>query len=285
MHSVLGVSPFEASHGLPARGVQSHETAANYSAPDYLDGPGITAMQTTAKAYLKHLRQVQQREAKDRAELLNAKDSQPKLAVGDKVVFYIPPTAEEAEFARRKAKHLPQYRGPASITKVLSPTTFELTHNNRVYQRCLSELRPYKTTGQPGLQTGVAPDTTTSFEVGAYVAYRDTDDPDSEDSARYHLGKVINIADGEAHVHCYSTTGKALSRAKWKPLFQNMNGKFSFSKTKHTEAVIDRIPVDEDSWVCHYNVQLTNDKLIAKLTRKQLQQSKVTHHRLGTTFP
>ena len=35
----------------------------------------------------------------------------------------------------------------------------------------------------------------------------------------------------------------------------------------------------------HYNVQLTNDKLIAKLTRKQLQQSKVTHHRLGTTFP
>ena len=85
------------------------------------------------------------------------------------------------------------------------------------------------------------------------------------------------------HVHCYSTTGKALSRAKWHPLYQEISGKFTFTKGRHGEAVVDRIPVDEDAWVCHHNVQLTKEMRVAKLTRKQLQQSKMTHHRLGTS--
>ena len=58
-HSVLGVSPFEASHGLPARSATDFVDAATYDAPDYIDGPGIKALQTTAKAFLQHLRQVQ----------------------------------------------------------------------------------------------------------------------------------------------------------------------------------------------------------------------------------
>ena len=187
--------------------------AADYAAPEYMGKPGIKAMQATAAAFGTHLRQVQQREAKDRAEMLNLKGSAPKLQVGDKVCFFIPPTAEEAELAQRKAKHMPQYRGPATITKVMTPTTFELAYGNRKYKRCLSELRPYHASNDPELDAGVAPDTATSFTVGDYVAYRDTDDPDSEDSQRYHVGKVVNIADGNAHVHCHATHGKALSRA------------------------------------------------------------------------
>ena len=121
MHSVLGVSPFEAAHGLPARGVQHHTVAADYSAPDYMGVPGMRAMQTTAAAFVTHLRQVQMQESRDRAAALNAKGAAPKLKVGDKVVFFIPPTAEEAELAKRKAKHMPQHRGPATITKVMTP--------------------------------------------------------------------------------------------------------------------------------------------------------------------
>ena len=40
----------------------------------------------------------------------------------------------------------------------------------------------------------------TSFEIGAFITYRDTDDDNDPDSKRFHLGKVINVADGEAHV-------------------------------------------------------------------------------------
>ena len=93
---------------------------------------------------------------------MNAKGHPPKLSVGDRVAFFIPPTAEEAELAARKAKHLPQFRGPAHITKVLTPTTFELRFKNRTYKRCLSELRRYRATGEPLLDVGVAPDEVSS---------------------------------------------------------------------------------------------------------------------------
>ena len=241
-------------------------------------------MQQTAKAFITHLRQVQMREAKERAHLLNLKGTKPQLKLGDKVSFFIPPSAEEAEMAQRKAKHLPQFRGPATIVQVMTPTTFKIKYGNRTYARCLSELRHYKATMMPRLDTGAAPDSATSFEQGAFVAYRDTDDPDDDDSKRFHLGKVINVADGEAHLHCYSTTGKALSRATWHPLYQNNKGVFRTGKASHGEAVVDRVPVDEETYVLHYNVQLNPDKRIDKKTRKQLQAQHVTHHRLGHTF-
>ena len=281
----MKVSPFEAAHGLPARGVQNHTTAADYTAPDYMGSAGIKAMQTTAAAFVTHLRQVQMQEARDRAAELNLRGSTPKLKVGDKVVFFIPPTAEEAEMAQRKAKHMPKYRGPASITKVMTPTTYELQFKGRTYKRCLSELRPYKALNDPDLDTGVAPDAATSFEVGTYVAYRDTDDPDSPDSQRYHLGRVINIADGNAHVHCHATKGKAVSHAQWSPLYQNDRGVYKIGDDRHGEPVIDQIPVGEDEWVLHYAVQLNPKQRITKRTRRQLAARAVTHHRLTYTFP
>ena len=284
MHSSLGVSPFEAAHGLPARGVHQHVDAANYNAPSYMDKPGIEAMQSTAKAFMTHLRQVQTQEEKVRAAMLNAKGHPPKLSVGDQVAFFIPPTAEEAELAARKAKHLPQFRGPARITRVLTPTTFELRFKNRTYKRCLSELRRYRATGEPLLDVGVAPDEVSSFELNAYIAYRDTDDANDDDSRRFHLGKVTNIVDGQAHVHCYATKGKALSRAEWRPLYQTANGVFRLGNARHCEPVMDHIPLDEDEWVWHYNVRLNANDRILKQVRRQLEHEEVTHHRLGHTF-
>ena len=107
-----------------------------------------------------------------------------------------------------------QFRGPAIITKVMTPTTFTLEYEGRTYQCCLSDLRPYRAAGMPDLDSSVAPDSATSFEQGSLIAYRDTDDSDDDDSSLFHLGLVINIADDIAHVHCYGTSGKALSRVK-----------------------------------------------------------------------
>ena len=44
--------------------------------------------------------EVQIQEANDRAETLNLKGSTPKLKVGDRVSFFIPPTAEEADLTQ-----------------------------------------------------------------------------------------------------------------------------------------------------------------------------------------
>ena len=105
-----------------------------------------------------------------------------------------------------------------------------------------------------------------------------------DDSRRFHLGKVTNIADGQAHVHCYATKGKALSRAEWRPLYQTTNGTFRLGNARHCEPVMDHIPLDEDEWVWHYNVQLNANNRLLKQVRRQLEHEDVTHHRLGHTF-
>ena len=53
--------------------------------------------------------------------------------VGSKVSFYKPPTAADVMKASRKAKHLTQFHGPATITESLSNngTTFKLEYNGR----------------------------------------------------------------------------------------------------------------------------------------------------------
>ena len=49
--------------------------------------------------------------------------------------------------------------------------------------------------------------------------------------------------------------------------------------------MVDQLPVDEEEWVLHYNVQLQPNKRLTKRTRKQLADKHVTHHRLRHTFP
>ena len=93
------------------------------------------------------------------------------------------------------------------------------------------------------------------------------------------------MADGNAHLHCYATAGKALSRGKWLPLYQSSTGDYSIGNTRHGDAVIDQIPVEEEEWVLHYNVQLDANKRINKRVRQQLADMSVTHHRIDHTFP
>ena len=175
-----------------------------------MDGPGIKAMQTTAKAFMQLVKQVQ-----TQAAMANASGQlqhQAETCGGGSSSIFHPPTADEAEAAKRKAKHMLWFRGPAVIAEVMSPTTFTLRYKGREYKRCLSELRPFKVKSSPDLDMGVAADSASSFKIGTCVAYSDTDDPKDPASSRFHLGKCINIADGMAHVHCYATHGNALSR-------------------------------------------------------------------------
>ena len=129
--------------------------------------------------------------------------------------------------------------------------------------------------------------TNTSFTIGTYVAYSDTDDPSDPDSDRFHLGKCINIADGIAQVHCHATHGNALSRAKWEPLYQNAAGIYATSDAEHGKPVIDDIPVGKDGadYVHHYNVRLQSNGKIEHKTRRQLAALGIKRHRLGHTFP
>ena len=84
-----------------------------------------------------------------------------------------------------------------------------------------------------------------------------------------------------------SKRSKALSHCKWEPLYQNSQGQYATGDAGHGDAVIDKIPVgdDSDAYVHHFNVQMKSDGKLTAKTRHQLRAKGVTRHRLGHTFP
>ena len=134
-------SPFELAHGLPARGVvDSLVPGPEYHHPAAMDSAGIKALSTTAKAFEEIAKMTQTRERQQTATKANAKGASKTYKVGDKVTFFIPPTAAQAKVAGRKPKHLPNFRGPASVVEILSETTYKLEYRGRTYKRSAAEL-------------------------------------------------------------------------------------------------------------------------------------------------
>ena len=86
---------------------------SNYSQPAGPDAVGITALSDTAQAFAEIARRSQTRERTEAAETANAKGTPQFYKVGDRVLFFIPPTHEQAERAGRMAKHLLWWRAPA----------------------------------------------------------------------------------------------------------------------------------------------------------------------------
>lgn len=64
---------------------------------------------------------------KQRADILNERDRLFKpFKVGDHVNFYVPLSHGEAVRRRRKEKRICQWRGPLTISSLISNTMFEL---------------------------------------------------------------------------------------------------------------------------------------------------------------
>ena len=130
----MGVSPFEAAHGLPATSAISRMAEqGDYCVPDTMDQPGIQTMQTTAKAMQQILFQQQAQESTARAEQANKRGNSHTIQEGDVVSFFIPPIAAEAERAGRKVKHIAHFKGLARVIKQLSDTTFTITYEGATY--------------------------------------------------------------------------------------------------------------------------------------------------------
>jgi len=82
----------------------------------------------------------------------------PKYKVKDQVLFHVAPGQNQAKARNRRAKHMLRFRGPATVLKKLSDTTFELRVNKsrRVFQRSVVNMRPFpaRYLKHPGLQEG-----------------------------------------------------------------------------------------------------------------------------------
>ena len=109
--ATLNRTPFELAHGLAARGVvDSLAPGPEYRHPGPMQDDGIIALGETARAFEELARQAQLRQRSTSASAANAKGGRHSFEVGDRVVFYIPPTTEEAKRAGRKQKHIPHVK-------------------------------------------------------------------------------------------------------------------------------------------------------------------------------
>lgn len=288
-HSVLQCSPFEAAHGLKARSaIDSLARETGAVSTDLMTTDGVDAMRETARAFEQQIQQVREAAATNNAVLLNRGPKKP-YKVGTEVSFYIPPTEAEATRMGRKPKHLLQYRGPAFVTKVLSNTTYEIEYEGRKYQRCFSELRPYKATRLP-TDLPIANHIhmqERQLILGNYVALCDTADPQDD---LFHVCKILAIEDGKAVLLNYATFQKNIKTAKFSILYQERStARYTTRKplrNPREQEVIDRVAIeDAEDYIDHYDIRMTNSMRITTKSIRQLAKLGLRHHVLGDTYP
>ena len=288
-HSVLKCTPFEAAHGLKARSaVDSLARGKAHVDTDLMTTDGIEAMRATARAFEQQIHNVRREATAANAELLK-KGAKRSFKIGQEVSFYIPPSEKEAKQMGRKPKHLLQYRGPAFITEKLSSTTYQIKYEGRKYNRCFSELRPYKADRLP-LDLPMANPASMQERrliVGNYVALCDS--ADAEDD-HFHLCKVLSIEDDKAILLNYATFNDNLANAKFSIMYQERSSlRYTTQKPKRDareQEVIDKVPLEEaDDYVDHYDIKMTKSMKIGKKSARQLRKLGLKHHVLGRTFP
>ena len=289
-HSVLQCTPFEASHGLPARTVLDSwvEEDRTGVTSQLMSGDDISAMRTTAQAFIEQRENVR-KEAAERSAEQKRKGLKRTFDVGDRVSFFIPPSEKEAKIMGRKVKHLLQYRGSANIVSKLSDTTFQLEFEGRTYYRCFSELRPYRSTKDPvdlPMANGIDMQEN-SCKIGNFVTLCDSNDPNDD---LFHLCKVLDIVDNKAILLNYATWTTNIHQAVFSIMYQeDKTLRYTTVKPKRNaedQRVLDKLDLaDADDYIDHYNVRITGTMRISKRSIKELAKLRLRHHILGKTFP
>ena len=208
--SETGVSPFEAEHGMPMRGVAEAllENPPREGLPACAND--LLTIAKSARAYTEHLARVKAVEKAIAAQRLNAKGySKHEYHVGDRVAFFLPPTVKQAQAMGKNPKHLLHFAGPAEITESLSDhgTSWKLEYNGRQYRRNVMHMVPYRPDDFVEHQQRAVVDNT--VYLNSYVAVLDNDDDD-----HYHVAKVIGFTAHETTLHYMGTSSKTLRSAK-----------------------------------------------------------------------
>ena len=198
------------------------------------------------------------------------------------MAFYSPPTQPECIKNKRKPKHLLQYKGPAKITRVRTPTTYDLTFEGRNYSRATAELRPYRATKEQGVKAPEIRDTE-AFKVGDFVAYLE-----EKGDKHFHVGKIKSKGDNII-IDAYATPTRRINLAVWLPLEQIVATEqytVQTSTRRHQIQVQDTFPADTaHEHVLSPKVELLPSGKLSSKSRKALKAADKEHHRLGTTFP
>ena len=181
----------------------NHDPPNNVSPEDF-----VATLQTSMHAFHSFAAAHKTYMATTTEERLN-KDGTPKtFALNDRIKIYVPPTHAQILRTGRKSNHIVAWRGPCTITRILSPSSYEMEEDcsGRTFQRSIINIRPFRATKDP------PPPHHDLIAVAALhpktvIAIRDT--PDSS----FHLASVSQINETHLSVHYLGTTTPTLDTA------------------------------------------------------------------------
>ena len=110
------------------------------------------------------------------------------------------------------------WRGPCRVTAKLSATSYRVEHvqTGRKYTRSIMNVSKWQgnTIDVPVDADGDSQIRLDDFQINDLIAVLD-DAGDTE----WHLARVTDIVDGHLEVHYFGTSGRALSSAKFRPVY------------------------------------------------------------------
>jgi hypothetical protein len=165
--------------------------------------------------------------AKTTEERLNKHGTPTTFALNDRVKIYVPPTHAQILRTGRKSNHIVAWRGPCKITRLLSPTSYEVEEegSGRTFQRTIINIRPFRATKTPppphhDLVSSAA------LLPSTIIAVRDT--PDSA----FHLAKVLHLTEILLSVHYLGTTSRPLDTAVFRLVWIAPDGRTVLKDTR-----------------------------------------------------
>ena len=275
--SDTGHTPFEVEHGMPMRGVAESLTEDPPADGLPADARDIKAIAASAHAFAESLQQIKAVEKVRAAERLNERGfAKRHYHIGDRVTFYLPPTAEQAKALDKNPKHCLQYAGPALITESLSDngTAWRLRWNGRTYNRNIMHMQPYAPDAHVLYEQQAVQDNT--VQVGSYVAVLD-DDQDEH----YHLAQVTDMTDSLTMLRYLGTSSNNLRSAVWQWAYARGTNHYVLKRedepNKQLVGSVESLPIGQ-SLIILPNVGLDEHMRLTKDSRDILRGFPEKHH-------
>ena len=141
-------------------------------------------------------------------ERLNKHGTPKTFALQDRVKIYVPPTHAQILRTGRKSNHIVAWRGPCTITRILSASSYEMEEDcsGRRFQRTIINIRPFRATKNPPPPHHDLISTAALYPK-TIIAVRDTP------TSSFHLASVLNITETHLSIHYLGTTTPTIDTA------------------------------------------------------------------------
>jgi hypothetical protein len=132
---------------------------------------------------------------------LNKHGTPHTFSIHDRVKIYVPPTHAQLLRTGRRSNHIVSWQGPCRITKILSPSSYEMEEecSGRKFQRSIINTRPFHTFKNPPLPHHDLV-SHAALHPGTTIAVRDTP------TSHFYLAKVKKITESLLSVHYLGTS-------------------------------------------------------------------------------